>query len=59
MTRLSIYTSHDRTLIFDGDVDDARIALHPETREVSIDGKRRKVLNSGTQPGWLGLWVTS
>jgi hypothetical protein len=61
---VSIYTSHDRELIFHGTVDEARaqgIDLHPETREVSLGGERRAVVNSISDPntGSFGLWLTS
>jgi hypothetical protein len=56
---LSIYSNHNRELLFHGPIDDPRIVLLPDTREVSLDGTRRKVVNSSTQPGWLGLWVAS
>lgn len=58
---LSIYTSHDRDLLFHGDVETARAAgirVRMATRELTLDGRTRKIVNHDLRTdGSVGLWI--
>lgn len=66
---LSLYTSHDRDLLFHGSVDEAKaqgIKLHnirtgrPTTWEVTFKGKRRRVVNHHFPAGGnVYLWLAN
>jgi hypothetical protein len=62
--KLSLYTSHDRELLFHGTVDEARAIgwrLQSSTWTVTLNGgPRRKILNQVIWPdGATQLWIAS
>ena len=55
--RLCIYRNRDRELLYNGGSNDPRVVLDPP-RYVTLDGKRHAVVNTHSEPGYLGLWVS-
>ena len=57
MTRLCIYRNRDRELIYDGDMTDPRVDTSQAPRYVTLDGRDLRVVNTHSEPRYLGLWV--
>ena len=57
MQRLCIYRNRDRELIYDGDTTDPRVSLALAPTHITLDGDDLQVVNTHSEPRYLGLWV--
>ena len=58
MSTISVYTSHDRELLFHGPDTSERLKLDPP-RVIYIDGVAHAVYNVTSEPVHLSLWVSA
>ena len=59
---LRLYRHHDRELLFDGTITEAKAAgieLQPAMRRIVWNGTKHIVLNQSTYPGELALWIAA